>query len=93
MLLEIETKTVDVNTWNALIFIVTSLITILLGIIAWYQKGQYDKVNSMASDISAMKVNGEYIKEDVERIKEDMDGVKKSINDHEKRIYRLEKVG
>lgn len=39
MLLQaLETKTVDVNIWNGLIFIVTTLITVILGVIAWYQK-------------------------------------------------------
>ena len=58
MLQDIQTTTIDVNVWNALIFIVSSLIAILLGVIAWYAKGQFEKVSSMSIDIATMRENG-----------------------------------
>jgi len=92
MLQDIQTTTIDVNVWNALIFIVSSLIAILLGVIAWYAKGQFEKVGSMSIDIATMRENGKDMKEDVTHIKDDLDSIKEKISDHEKRIYRLEKV-
>lgn len=99
MLLEIQTKTVDVNTWNALIFVVTTLITILLGVIVYYQKTNSDsqkelvkEVISMGKDMATMKQTGIDTGRDVERIRKDLEHHEDKINDHEKRIYKLEKV-
>ena len=93
MLQDIQTTTIDVNVWNALIFIVSSLIAILLGVIAWYAKGQFEKVSSMSIDIATMRENGKDMKEDVTHIKDDLDSIKEKISDHEKRIYRLGRFG
>lgn len=100
MLLQVETKTVDVNTWNALIFIVTSLITILLSVIAYYQKSNNDsqkeivrEITAMGKDMVQIKDNGVNMGKDVVRIRKDVDHFESKLNDHEKRIYHLEKVG
>jgi hypothetical protein len=100
MLLQIETKTIDVNTWNALIFIVTTLITVLLGVIAYYQKSNSDsqkeivkEITSMGKDMVQIKYNGVSMGKDVERIRKDVDHFETKLNDHDKRIYHLEKVG
>jgi peptidoglycan hydrolase CwlO-like protein len=100
MLLQIETKTIDVNTWNALIFIVTTLITVLLGVIAYYQKSNSDsqkeivkEITSMGKDMVQIKYNGVNMGKDVERIRKDVDHFETKLNDHDKRIYHLEKVG
>lgn len=100
MLLQVETKTVDVNTWNALIFIVTSLITILLGVMTYYQKSNNDsqkeivrEITAMGKDMVQIKDNGVNMGKDVERIRKDVDHFESKLNDHEKRIYHLEKVG
>lgn len=100
MLIQIETKTVDVNTWNALIFVVTTLITIILAVIAYYQKSNADsqkelvkEVIEMGKDMATIKQTGIDTGKDVERIRKDLEHHENKINDHEKRIYRLEKVG
>ena len=69
MLQDIQTTTIDVDVWNALIFIVRSLIAILLGVIAWYAKCQFEKVSSMSIDIVTMRENGKDMKEDVTILK------------------------
>lgn len=98
MLLQaLETKTVDVNIWNGLIFIVTTLITVILGVIAWYQKKNADdqhklvgQVTVMAKDIEVMRNNSQNIKEDVDEIKTDVTKIKDELHDHEKRLTKLE---
>ena len=99
MLLEIQTKEIDVNTWNALIFVVTTLITVLLGVIAYYEKTNSDsqkelvkEVISMGKDMATMKQTGIDTGKDVERIRKDLEHHEDKINDHEKRIYKLEKI-
>lgn len=106
MLSEIQTKTVDVNTWNALIFIVTSLITVLLSVIAWYQKKNSDdqhelvkQVTMLAKDTAVIKANSDNmqktvdkIEDNVEGLRDDVEGLRKDYNDHEKRIYKLEAI-
>ncbi len=99
MLIQIQTKTVDVNTWNALIFVVTTLITIILGVIAYYQKANSDsqkelvkEVISMGKDMATMKQTGIDTGKDVERIRKDLEHHETKINDHEKRIFHLEKA-
>lgn len=98
-MLNIQTKTVDVDTWNALIFIVTTLITVILGVIAYYQRKNSDaqhelvrQVGVMSKDIAVMKSNSENIKEDVDDIKGDVGKIKDELHDHEKRITRLEVI-
>lgn len=98
-MLNIQTKTVDVDTWNALIFIVTTLITVILGVIAYYQRKNSDaqhelvrQVSLMSNDIAVMKSNSENIKEDVDDIKVDVGKIKDELHDHEKRITRLEVI-
>ena len=76
MLQDIQPTTIDVNVWSALIFIVSSLIAILLGVIAGYAKGQFEKVGSMSVDIATMRENGKDMKEDVTHIKDDLDSIK-----------------
>lgn len=96
----LETKTVDVNAWNALIFIVTTLITVLLGVIAYYQKSNSDSQKDIVREITQMGKEIVQIKDttintgkEVERIRKDVDHFESKLNDHEKRIYHLEKVG
>lgn len=100
MTLEIQTKTVDVNTWNALIFIVTTLITVLLGVIAYYQKSNNDNQKEIVREITQMGKEIVQIKDtsintgkDVERIRKDLEHHETKLNDHEKRIWHLEKAG
>lgn len=92
-----ETKTIDLQTWNALIFISTSLITVLLSLIAWYMKRSADsqdkvvvQVTTIATDMAVVKVNGENMKENVEQIKDDVDEIRKEIRAHDNRISKLE---
>ena len=48
----------------------------------------------MSIDIATMRENGKDMKEDVSQSRyDDLDSIKEKISDHEKRIYRLEKVG
>ena len=96
----LQTKTVDVNTWNALIFIVTTLITVLLGVIAYYQKSNNDnqkelvkEVVSMGKDMAIIKQTGIDTGKDVELIRKDLEHHETKLNDHEKRIWHLEKAG
>lgn len=100
MTLEIQTKTVDVNTWNALIFIVTTLITVLLGVIAYYQKSNNEsqkelvkEVVSMGKDMATIKQTGIDTGKDVELIRKVLEHHETKLNDHEKRIWHLEKAG
>ena len=100
MLLDtLQTKTVDVNTWNALIFVVTTLITVLLGVIAYYQKSNSDsqkelvkEVVQMGKDMATIKQTGIDTGKDVAIIRKDVEHHDLKINDHEKRIYHLEKA-
>lgn len=92
-----ETKQVPVDTWNALIFILTSLLTIILGVIAYYQKENTNqskelvkRVTEMAIDMSSMKANSDNIKSDVTEINADVKEINERIADHEKRITKLE---
>ena len=78
----IATKTVDVNTWNALLFVVTSLITVILGVIAWYQKDAATSqklmahdVNEMSKELVAIKINSENMHQTVERINLDVEKI------------------
>lgn len=96
----LQTKTVDVNTWNALIFIVTTLITVLLGVIAYYQKSSNEsqkelvkEVVSMGKDMATIKQTGIDTGKDVELIRKDLEHHETKLNDHEKRIWHLEKAG
>lgn len=96
----LQTKTVDVNTWNALIFIVTTLITVLLGVIAYYQKSNNEsqkelvkEVVSMGKDMATIKQTGIDTGKDVELIRKDLEHHETKLNDHEKRIWHLEKAG
>ena len=96
----LQTKTVDVNTWNALIFIVTTLITVLLGVIAYYQKSNKDNQKEIVREITQMGKEIVQIKDtsintgkEVERIRKDVDHFESKLNDHEKRIWHLEKAG
>ena len=93
MLQDIQTTNIDVKVWKEIIFIVSLIIAILLGVIAWYAKGQFEKFGIMIIDIATIRENGKDMKEDVTHIKDDFDSIKEKISDHEKRIYRLEKVG
>lgn len=96
----LQTKTVDANTWNALIFIVTTLITVLLGVIAYYQKSNNEsqkelvkEVVSMGKDMATIKQTGIDTGKDVELIRKDLEHHETKLNDHEKRIWHLEKAG
>jgi hypothetical protein len=47
----------------------------------------------MGMDMVQIKDNGVNMGKDVERIRKDVDHFESKLNDHEKRIYHLEKVG
>ena len=96
----LQTKTVDVNTWNALIFVVTTLITVLLGVIAYYQKSNNDNQKEIVREITQMGKEIVQIKDtsintgkEVEHIRKDVDHFESKLDDHEKRIWHLEKAG
>jgi len=99
----LETKVIDVNTWNALIFIVTTLITVLLAVIAFYQKASNEEqkqfrkdvvheLSAMGKDMTQIKNTGVSMSKDVERIRKDVDNIENKLHDHEKRIHFLEKA-
>lgn len=97
MYLQIATQTVDSHIWQGMIFVISLLITVVLGIIAYFakensatQKKLVETVQDMRLEMIQLTEISKGAKTEITEIKEKVNKIEIDIHKHDNRIREIE---